>query len=125
MNIVKAYPPNIEDIRKFLAPSPYAVFTYGDTIYTPIVTSELSLDLIAHEEIHCKQQGNDPRGWWIEYLSNPQFRLEEEIMAYRRQWQIIKGSPDQYMRFHLIAKDLSSPMYGSIITYEEARKMLK
>ena len=61
-------------------------FTYGNTLYNP---SRLTLDefFMAHEEVHALQQTN-PAEWWNSYLSNPEFRKEQEVEAYYVQYKL-------------------------------------
>ena len=67
-----------------------AVFCYGDIIYNPS-KKELNKDIIHHEEIHSKQQGTDPNNWYHNYLTNPNFRLEQELQAYASQLNFAKN----------------------------------
>lgn len=101
------------------------IVTYGDTIYCKY---QLSPNKIAHESIHIKQQGNDPEAWWNKYYIDKQFRLTQELEAYKAELPIIKQVKDRNLRYKIIdknARDLSSSMYGNIITYSQALKELK
>lgn len=105
------------------------VFTYGDIIYTKY---PLTSDLLEHELVHVRQQ-NDFRGgkdaWWAKYLTNDQFRLEQELEAYKRQFNWAKNNIKDRNRLFMIlnqsARDFSGAMYGNLMTYEEALKLLK
>jgi hypothetical protein len=128
MKIVFEYPPNIEDIKKKFVLRPTVIFTYGDTIYNPgrgIITK----DLMVHEETHQRQQGIDPAGWWMLYLNDPQFRLSQEVEAYQNQYQyFIKynhGRNEIFLFVLKIARDLSSSLYGNVVEYHEAVKLIK
>lgn len=101
------------------------VFTYGDTIHA---RCSIPADLLAHEQVHSIQQekmGKDL--WWKMYLENPDFRLSQEVQAYRKQYQFVKSNNrEQNFKFlSRLAKDLSSPTYGGIVTYSEALKFIK
>jgi len=122
--VVKAYPPNYEEICSHIPAvrkTPTIVFTYGDTIYAPAGT-DLSPDFLAHEETHVERQSN-PAEWWARYLVDVQFRLDEELAAYRAQY---KYAVEHYSRANRrillthMTKDLSGAMYGKIITRKEA-----
>src|SRR3954452_1929234 len=90
MNIVNDWPPNIELIRKHFPIGPHTIFTYGDCIYNPRNT-ELDQHIIRHEAVHCEQQAEyGAAAWWDRYIADPAFRLEQELEAYRAQWQFIK-----------------------------------
>lgn len=127
MKIVEDFPPNFKQICKAI-PSVKkqkdAVFTYGDTIYNPyhgIVQDHLDI----HESVHEKQQTEmGVEKWWAEYLKNPEFRLKEEVHAYRLQYKFVYkmyGWQNATMLLKEIAKDLSGDLYGNILTYEKAR----
>lgn len=126
MNILFEYPPNIEEIKKAFKPTIYTVYTYGENLYNP-GKWPLPLDLIIHEKTHVIQQGKDPKAWWDRYIKDTQFRLHQELEAYRRQWKaILRGnSKDKIGLLRTIAEDLSGQMYGNIITYEEALKLIQ
>lgn len=102
------------------------VFTYGDTCH--VITGLLPDWLEAHEIVHTKQQ-TDPKAWWEKYFIDPQFRLEQELEAYKAQYKWIeKHIKDKNTRFKWLNKfatDLSSPMYGGIITKREAMNLIK
>ena len=127
MEIVNSYPPNIERIREVLNPPATACFAYGDKIYNPS-GNPIDTALLAHEQVHKKQQGDDPEGWWEEYLTDAQFRLSQEVAAYRKQIATLREDPSFKTRMvtiiHAIAKELSGEMYGNITTYSKARKMI-
>jgi len=133
MKIVKAYPPNIETIRAKFTLRPTVIFTYGDTIYNPI-GGKITEDLMVHEQTHEKQQGDDPAGWWDKYLVDADFRLSQEVEAYRNQYQCyletkcIKNGKLRRVRLSKFLKkistDLASPIYGNIVTVKEARELI-
>ena len=85
--------------------------------------------LVAHEEAHQRQQGNDPAAWWREYLEDPGFRFRQELDAYRAQYQYLckyYGRGERRRVLMHIAKDLASPMYGKIVaSREEAAGLIK
>lgn len=129
MNIEKAYPPNIADIRAHLSPSKEAVYCYGDIVYNPS-GNELPEDVWWHEAVHMKQQEQwtSPQVWWSKYLLDPAFRLEQEVEAYRAQYAFIKEhypySARKAALFEL-ASHLRSPMYGLKLTHGKAESMLR
>lgn len=131
MNIVKEYPPNYAEICAAIPGAKEkgdtVIFTYGDIVYSP---STLSLPdhLHNHEAVHVNQQKQMGRDeWWTKYLADTEFRLKQELQAYRVQYNTVKRKhvwqhTEELLRS--IAKDLSGDMYGNIITYEEARRMI-
>src|SRR5258708_5588964 len=93
MKIKIAPPPNIEDIRKvFPDLQKGTVFTYGDTIYAPDIYSEAQIEshIHVHEDVHARQQQN-PEEWWAKYLSDPNFRLSQELEAYGEQFRYVQS----------------------------------
>lgn len=123
MKIVSDYPPNIEDLRTVFPLSGKEIFTWGDIIYNPS-GSVLSDHLIAHETVHCLQQGADIQGWWDRYKIDPAWRLEQELQAHRAEYRsYCSSTKDRNARarfLHAIAFRLSAPMYGKVITHPEA-----
>lgn len=130
MKILAKYPPNYERIcRNF--PSVklnYVIFTYGDTVYNPSGV-ELTGDLIAHEGTHIKQQekiGKDE--WWDRYFIDLEFRMEQELEAYRVQYKYAIDNYNRANRKRLLRKvshDLASQIYGRMVNKREAEKLIK
>src|SRR6266850_4710684 len=89
------------------------IITYGNTIYSEKIFPS---DVLAHEEVHVKQQetmGKDV--WWDKYLNDKKFRLDQEVEAYRVQVKWLKeNSPRNYKQIRLkqITQDLSGGIYG-------------
>lgn len=102
------------------------VFTYGDTCHT--LLSKLPPWLEAHEIVHSHQQTN-PKEWWDRYFIDPEFRLEQELEAYRAQYQwVLKNIKDKNQQnafLHKFATDLSSTMYGNLLTRTQAFRRIK
>lgn len=97
-------------------------FPYKGKIYS---NKPLDKDLEAHEFVHFKQQkeiGDD--NWEEQYLTNPWFRIRMEVEAYTEQLKIAPKEYKDIIRSQM-AKALSSPMYGNVITYKEAFGMIK
>jgi hypothetical protein len=123
-------PPNYKQITAAIpavAKNKAIIFVYAPYIYSP-AGIELRPDLIAHEEVHVTRQGDDPAGWWAKYLVDKDFRLREELAAYQVQYRYMEQHYDRAKRRAIlssIAKDLSGPMYGGIITKQQAIKLIK
>jgi len=99
-------------------------FPYDGKIYS---NKELSPELLAHETVHFQQQKDIGLDEWQEqYLTNPSFRVKMEIEAYKKQLTFYTANKDVYdIGRTQMAKVLSSPMYGNVITYKEAYGLLK
>jgi len=124
MKIINTNPPHIEKIKAvFNLDGLKVVFTYGDEIYNP-TGENIPEHVICHEEIHSRQQKDIGRDvWWDRYLVDSKFRLDQELEAYRGQYQFVKkiakNSKVLSNFLSAIAKDLSSKMYGNILTQAE------
>jgi hypothetical protein len=128
MKIIKGYPPNIDAIRaRFGAANvATAIFAYGDAVYVPS-GHDLPLHLQAHELTHLIQQDGDPVEWWDKYLKDSDFRLSQELEAYRKQYEhLTKFSNRQQRRWWLdrMSRDLSGPMYGNLTSKDEAKEAI-
>ena len=106
------------------------IFTYGDTISGH--KGEMTEDLLAHETHHTIQQAkhpNGPKGWWKLYLDDDEFRFEQELECYRKQYQwLLTHIKNRQVRFEMLqhyAKSLSGPMYGELVGFHEAIKKIK
>lgn len=123
-------PPNYKQITAAIpavAKNKAIVFVYAPNIYSP-AGIELRPDLLVHEEVHIKRQGKHPQGWWDKYLIDKDFRLREELAAYQEQYRYMVEHYDRAKRRAIlssIVKDLAGPMYGGIITREQATKLIK
>lgn len=128
MKINKNFPPNYSDILKqFPDLKNYKpIFTYGNTIYNPW---DIFIDpaLLVHEKTHSVRQWTDPAMWWFQYLVDPAFRLNEELLAYRAQWQYAcahYSHNDQRSLLNHITTALSSSLYGNLITKKQAKEKI-
>lgn len=115
---VKDYPYLKEFKELFSINEEEVAFPYKGKIYS---NKELTEDLVEHEKVHFKQQEEMGADEWVkEYLANPSFRVKMEVEAYKHQLSLIR---DRNMKEAIriqIAKALSSPMYGNVLTYKEA-----
>ncbi len=103
------------------------VFTYGNTIYSKF-GDDLTRDLKVHEETHVRQQeamGKDK--WWNLYFTNKEFRLKQEVEAYRNQIEFARVN---YKRkyYEWLFDKLTTDMavaYSGMCTKEEAIKLMQ
>lgn len=107
------------------------VFSYGGILFNP-ARVDIPDHLMVHEEVHAKQQQYDMHVasiWWKRYIGDPAFRLEQELEAYQAQYQFIcskiKDKNTRFRMLHAIASDLSSTMYGKVISYTEAVRRIR
>ena len=128
MQIVQEQPPFVDQLGKVFRLPEGAIFTFGDVIYNPS-GNPIDQPLLMHEGTHSLRQGNDPSGWWQKYIKDDKFRLGEELLAYRVQY----GEAKKYIKdrnalakyLFRLAGDLSSAMYGNVVTRSEALKLIK
>lgn len=127
MQIIKDYPPNIDKIRAKFQLISGVIFAYGDILYNPD-GEEIKDHLLIHEETHMRQQGNDPESWWDRYIEDGAFRLSQEVEAYKNQYKFFRRNSTRSKTSDLlnrIASDLSSPLYGNIIEFKEAKEAIR
>lgn len=127
--VVDEYPPNFDEIKAAIpaAKGKGIAFTYSEKIYYP-KGDYLPDHVICHEEVHISQQRKmGAKRWWSKYLSNEQFRLQQELEAYQMQFIYLRSHysrKDRRTILNKISKDLSSAMYGSIISKEQAKQLI-
>lgn len=115
---VKDYPYLKEFKAQFAVQEDEVAFPYKGKIYS---NQELSEELVEHEKVHFKQQEEIGADEWVkEYLANPNFRVKMEVEAYRHQLSLHNDKNMKEAIRIQIAKVLSSPMYGNVLTYKEA-----
>lgn len=101
------------------------IFTFHDGIYT---LNPFPEDVFVHECVHYVRQGGGDnlelaKQWWDRYAVDPKFRYDEELLAYRAQYKFIQkhfNKPQAFEYAKRLAKDLSSSMYGGMISFEGA-----
>lgn len=131
MKVVVGRPPNFAAILSVFpqAADPNVLFCYGDTIFSP-GGDYVPPQLIAHEEVHERQQRViGPVKWWDYYLANPRWRFNEELEAHIVEYhEFIKHTRNrQLQRNYLaaVAKRLASPLYGNVVAFDEALDCIK
>lgn len=100
------------------------VITYGNVVYSK---NELSPDLLVHEGVHVVQQKEmGVEIWWEKYFNDKEFRLSQEVEAYKAQIKFIKMNvKDRNYAFracHRIWQDMVR-MYGNMCDYATAKKL--
>lgn len=131
MKLVFANPPLIDEIdAKFHVKGKAIFYAWGDTIYSPGGITP-SAEIKAHEGVHGQRQTNDDAKiieWWNRYLTDVEFRLDEEIKASRAEYGCFcnrtkdRNARSQFL--HHVAGKVASPLYGSMITSTAARILI-
>ena len=128
VKIVPTFPPNIEAIRARFPITGFEIFAWDGTIYNPS-NNMLPEWLIEHEKVHFRQQDGDPESWWARYISDDQFRLDQELEAHRVEYRVFcryqkdRNKRSKYLMS--IASRLASPMYGKLLPVAEAMKRIR
>lgn len=107
------------------------VMVMGDTMHKGF-RGDMEPDLLEHEKVHVKQQAQYDgswQDWWDQYLEDPEFRIKQEVEAYRRQYEYLQEHMnDRNKRFSILvqlAQALSGPMYGEVIGMQDAMNAIK
>ena len=105
------------------------IFAWGDRIYNPS-RIEITPALMAHEEVHGRRQmamGEIERWWW-QYITNPGFRLHEELPAHAAELSVMqRDAVNRHQRrsaVKIVAKKLAAPLYGGLVSPGTAQSML-
>jgi hypothetical protein len=101
------------------------VIAYDGTIYH---SQPLDPSVIAHENVHLVRQKDNVVQWWEHYIRDKDFRFTEELLAYHAQYdflkQVVIDRNELARHLFRLSKDLAGPMYGSIVSQAEARRLI-
>lgn len=128
--VLRERPPNFEKIVAAFpgAAKPGVIFAYGGFIFAPGDVA-VPPELQAHERVHLLRQGYEPDAWWDRYIAEPAFRLDEELAAHRAEWKEFArrtwNPTRRAIALQEIAAKLASPLYGGLISVEEARREIQ
>ncbi len=128
MRVLTMLPPNFKAINDaFNVRGKPIFFSYGDAIYNPS-RSTIPDAILAHEAVHLDQQAKiegGPAVWWHRYITEPAFRLAQEIPAHRVEYQYLCAHGGHAeTALHRIAARLASPLYGGLIGLDEAKRLI-
>ena len=116
--------PLLEKYKKYFNIKESTIFAYDNCIYAN--DPNLPEHLIIHESVHFDQQAEYGLNEWVDmYLHDKDFRLKMELEAYRKQLDSIADRNDKFRLLRAVAGTLSSDMYGNIVDFDEAIKLLK
>jgi hypothetical protein len=114
--------PLLKKYKEKFAINENTIFAYDSVIYT---NYDLPEHLIIHEQTHLKQQERYGLANWVNaYLEDSEFRLKMEIEAYRKQLASVKDRNERNNLKIKCCQDLSSALYGNLLTYNLAFKKL-
>lgn len=135
MRVVHAPPPLFDEIIAAFpqATRPGVLFCWGDKIYATGPPRSIGFEFQAHEQVHCDRQGADPATWWRRYIAEPAFRLEEELPAHIAEFKslceqhsyrwVSKRAMRRTFAAH-VARKLAAPLYGNLISVDDAKKAI-
>lgn len=115
--IILDRPPNFEQVHAAFpkAGQPGVLFAFYPNIHNPsgIVVPPA---LIAHEEVHLNRQRNGgPTKWWESYLSDSEFRYNEELLAHVAEFKALRAGNDRNFVARMLlstALRLIAPLYN-------------
>lgn len=124
--LVRDWPPLVDELDKALGVRKIKgpIFSWGRLIYVPH-EGNLTPELWAHEAVHgIRQIDIGVEQWWKLYMEHLQFRLAEEVLAHAAEYAHFckyqrKSRHQGYLNF--VARRLSSPLYGRLISFGQAR----
>ncbi len=125
-----AYPPFITELEEVFGPlhGKQILYAVGEIIYNPMAVP-ITRQLFIHECTHGIRQGAQVLEWWTKYMADRKFRFDEELVAHREEYKTFcalykdRNLRDAYRR--KVAQRLAGPLYGSLITYSEALKVIR
>lgn len=110
--IITQRPPNFEQILKAFpnAVNPEVIFAYDGNIYSPSGKT-IPPALLAHEEVHLNRQVmHGANGWWEHYITDHDFRYNEELLAHVAE-----------LKMQLVSKDRN---YGAALLMRTAMRLI-
>lgn len=146
MKIIKAFPPIYAELTRHFPIKGVSgiLYAWGDRIYNPsgVTVPEW---LMAHETVHGERQShvfhptNPALGtewekdailtWWQRYIHDHFFRLNEEVPAHQKEWEVINAMKipgDTKERYLLnMANRLSGPLYNHLVGHGEALDLIQ
>lgn len=80
--------------------------------------------LVEHEFIHLRRISETGAiKWYLKYLFSPRFRINEEVLAYKKQIQVLREN-NQKVDIDKFAEILSSFTYLKMVTKDKAKSLL-
>lgn len=131
VTVIQDRPPNFEAILAVFsgASSEGVVFAYGDKIYNP-GGDKMPPELMAHELVHCeRQRAIGVEAWWDQYLTDGQFRFDEELLAHIAEYKAIMSKYNykehaigrvRQRAIEHVARKLAGPLYDRMVTFHQA-----
>ena len=131
MKIIEQDPPHpllLRIITAGMRPQYDTLFPWAPDIYNP---SGLAIppDIMIHEAAHIAQQGNNPEAWWQRYITDKQFRFDQELKANREQYKfvckVLKDRNDRARALRTIARNMAGEVYALNVTMNKIMEMIR
>lgn len=130
--IVSGRPPNFNKIISVFPAGAKnsTIFAYSPYIYVS-GKPELSPALNAHENVHISRQEiytGGAEAWWDRYLTDKNFRLEEELIAHCAEYDYLMkfGSRSERRNaLKVVSARLSGPLYHLGLSPKQAAKLIE
>jgi hypothetical protein len=132
MIIIPEKPPNFEQIAAvfpIIREQKGILYCWEDRIYNPDKVP-VPVEIEAHEAAHSVQQYNTggAQSWWDAYLASQEFRFTMELQAHQIEYlktKYIRDREKRAKKLVYMARRLSSPLYGNMVSYQEALKLIR
>lgn len=132
MKIIATRPPNYDLLWAHFGPvidESGTLFTYGNAIYNPS-NHQIPFWLMRHEQVHSARQRHEGVDvWWKAYIESKPFRLMEELLAHRLEYQVFCQSQKvnrhtRQRHLHIVSARLSSRLYGNMLSFRGAKDLI-
>ena len=128
--IVREFPPVYSKlIGKFpIEGNKGVIFSWGGIIYNPY-SIYIPPHLIVHEAVHgLRQIDQGIENWWDNYISDDQFRFDEELQAHVAEYLALVGDnanrPIRRRAMKQVTKRLCGPLYGKMSSLDKAKRLI-
>src|SRR3990167_1931247 len=116
IKFINEFPPFFQDIIKAgMKPEPTTIYPFSNVIYNPSGL-DIPQDVMIHEAVHIRQQGENPADWWQKYITDKDFRLNQELEANQEQYKFVckvfKDRNKQARTLLAIARNMSGEVYN-------------
>jgi len=127
--IRKEQPPFlIQIVSAGMKPELTTIFPFSNIIYNP---SGLPIpqDIMIHEVKHIAQQGNNPEAWWKRYITDKQFRFDQELEANQEQYKfvckVLKDRNQRTRALLTISRNMSGEVYNLNVSINKIMEMIR
>ena len=129
IKVIKENPPFLlKIVSAGMKPEPTTIFPYSPYIYNPSGL-DIPQDVMIHEAVHLKQQGENPKEWWEKYIIYKDFRFTQELEANQEQYKfackVLKDRNQRAKSLLAIARNMSGEVYNLNVSINKIMEMIK